>query len=521
MKAEAGASWAQRAQPVSAGRWGNLLHLVRRTPHRFRERRFWYVQALVLTATAPHYAIESSGEAFPTLESWQLNSLAISVYILPLLYAALNYRWEGALLTGLWAAALTSPSIWFWGRSETHWVTEIGQLMVVLPVGILVAWRVDLEAKQRLRAEKTSASLSLLNEIGESLSHTLEVEEQLPRVLRRLLSDLSLESVWLCLEPESPNGDLLVIEEVSGPRASPPTPLARELHRRAASKRDTVTVEDRTAAVPLLMEAGVLGSLGATAAPGEALADEQMELLMTVAHQVSVAIENARLYRQRQESLQLYVRQVTQAQEEERLRIARELHDETAQELVNLVRQLEHLRDTGSDGLTGSIEDLLAQSRGTLQSVRRFSRDLRPSILDDLGLRAAIEMVVEEANSRLPGGARLTVRGKARRLDSTVELALFRVAQEALRNVEKHADAASATVELDFSDEEVRLSVTDDGVGFAPPRSVADLARVGKLGLLGMKERAELVGGSFEVRSSPGKGTRLEVTVAPGERMAP
>ncbi len=75
--------------------------------------------------------------------------------------------------------------------------------MITLPVGILVAWRVDLEMKQRLRAEKTSASLGLLNEVGESLSHTLDVEQQLPHVLRRLLSGLSLESVWLCLEPES------------------------------------------------------------------------------------------------------------------------------------------------------------------------------------------------------------------------------------------------------------------------------------------------------------------------------
>ena len=165
MKAEADASWPERIQPLQGGFWERMIHLVRHTPHRFRERRFWYVQALVVLATAPHYAIESSGELFPTLENWQLNSLAISLYILPLLYAALNYSWEGAVLTALWAAILTSPSLWFWERSETHWVTEIGQLMVVLPVGILVAWRVDLETKQRLRAERTSASLRLLNEV--------------------------------------------------------------------------------------------------------------------------------------------------------------------------------------------------------------------------------------------------------------------------------------------------------------------------------------------------------------------
>ena len=515
MKAEADASWRKRSLPLGSGLWDRTVGPLRRFPQRLRERRFWQVQLMVLVATVPHYVIETAGYTNP-FET--LHGLTITLYILPLLYAALNYGWEGALLTGLWAAALTSPSTWIWHRSEYHWFTELGQLAVTLPVGILVAWRVDLETKQRRRAEKTSASLSLLNESGDILSHTLDVEDQIPRVLGRLLSGLSLESVWLCLEPESPDDGLLVLEEASGPRASPPEFPARELHQRVASVRDTVTVEERTAAVPLLMESGVLGSLGATAAEGEALSDEQIELLMTVAQQVSVAVENARLYRQRQESLQSYVRQITQAQEDERLRIARDLHDETAQELVSLVRNLEQLGNAAGPSVAQPIDDLLNQARSTLKAVRRYSRDLRPAVLDDLGLVAAIELVIEDTNGRLPRGARLTVAGQPRRIDGSVELALFRIAQEALRNVEKHADAASATVELDFSDGEIRLSITDDGAGFTPAKNISDLARLSKLGLLGMKERAELVGGSFEVQSNPGEGTRIKVAVtgAPG-----
>jgi signal transduction histidine kinase len=162
----------------------------------------------------------------------------------------------------------------------------------------------------------------------------------------------------------------------------------------------------------------------------------------------------------------------------------------------------------------------LKQARATLQSVRRYSRDLRPSVLDDLGLTAGIEMVVEETNGRLSAGARLKVIGKPRRLEGLLELALFRIAQEALRNVEKHANATSALVELDFAGEEIRLSVADDGTGFSPPKSVSDLALSGKLGLLGMKERAELVGGSFQIHASPNKGTRLVVRVRPSETSA-
>ena len=103
-----------------------------------------------------------------------------------------------------------------------------------------------------------------------------------------------------------------------------------------------------------------------------------------------------------------------------------------------------------------------------------------------------------------------------RRLDGPVELALFRIAQEALRNVEKHAQAKSATVELDFTERAIRLSATDDGGGFSPPRNISDLARTGRLGLLGMKERAELVDGSFELLASLGEGTRVVVKVTAG-----
>ena len=164
--------------------------------------------------------------------------------------------------------------------------------------------------------------------------------------------------------------------------------------------------------------------------------------------------------------------------------------------------------------MTEPIDDLLNLTRDILQAVRRYSRDLRPSVLDDLGLLAAIEMLIDEC--RLPEGARLQVTGKPRRLDRFVELALFRIAQEALRNAENHAEASSATVELDFGQEGIRLSVTDDGLGFSVPENISALSLAGQLGLVGMKERAELVGGHFELRSSPGEGTEVAVTVPAG-----
>jgi signal transduction histidine kinase len=468
------------------------------------------VQALVFVATAPHYVIEFLGYTSPFETT---HGLAISLYILPLLWAALAYGWEGAILTGIWGAALTSPSIWIWHRAESHWLAELGQLVITLPVGVLVAWRVDREAKERMRAEDTSASLRLLNEVGEIVSHTLEVEQQLPEVVRRLQQGLSLRSVSLCLEPESGGAGPITFIESADPGEVTPTCMEEELRERLGHEGEPAMPDGRTLIVPLLDETGMLGLLGAKAVAGETLSEAQVELLTTVAQQVRVAVENARLYRQRQESLQSYARQVTQAQEDERLRIARELHDETAQELVLLSRKLEQLKSRVASDQMQDIDGLLTMTRGTIQAVRRYSRDLRPSVLDDLGLRAAIEMVVEDTGHQLPKGARLQVKGRERRLDGPLELALFRIAQEALRNVEKHSAATMATVELDFGGDEITLAVTDDGHGFSAARNMSDLIRRGKLGLVGMKERAELVGGSFELDSSPGAGTQITVKV--------
>jgi len=247
------------------------------------------------------------------------------------------------------------------------------------------------------------------------------------------------------------------------------------------------------------------------------MGEGRANLLATVSHEIAVAVENGRLYRQRQQSMQSYVRQVTQAHEEERLRIARELHDETAQELVHLVRRLEHLEHDSGPAAARQVQDALDIARNIIKSVRQFSKDLRPSVLDNLGLLAAIEMVVDEHTELLSRGARLSISGEPRRLDPKLELALFRIAQEALRNVARHAHAESAEVGLVFEHDQLTLTIRDDGIGLTLPRHVSDLATRGKLGVLGMKERAELAGGDFQVVAGDGGGSTIVVRV-PCER---
>ena len=506
MKAEVAAGQQRRGV---ASFVHDLLLPLQRFPERLRDRRFWNIQAMVLAATVPHYVIEEVGFTNP-FETF--HGLAITLYVIPLLYAALSFGWEGAILTALWVALLTSPSMWIWHRSGYHWLTEVGQLAITLPAGLMVAWRVDLESKQRRRAERTSAGLALLNEIGERLAHRLDVEEALPPVVRRLREGLPADAAWLVLEGRGEDERSVLLSaagERPGLRAD-----ALRLHEHVAASREPLTAES-VSVVPLLDDRGVAGSIGAVIERTGLAQDarEEFERILTaVAHEVAAATEHARLYRERQESLQTYARQVVQAQEDERLRIARELHDDTAQELVHLVRKLERLSDA-PDSADGGTDELLAIARGTLQSVRRVSRDLRPSILDDLGLVPALELAVEETRAQLPAGAQLVVTGSARRLDRAAELALFRIAREALHNVERHAEAQSVVVTLDFPAGEVRLAIRDDGCGFFVPEHVSTFARHGKLGVLGMKERAELIGASIEIRTAPGEGCHITVIV--------
>ena len=497
---------ARRLSPQPAVR--EIREAIARIPERLRHRRFWYVQAMVVVATAAHYGFELIGYTTP---EGAMHDFAITLYMIPLLYAAMSFGWEGAFMTGLWGALLTSPSTWIWHHEGTHWVAEVLQLAVIMCVGIVVAWRVDLESKQRRIAEQTSASLGLLNKVGETLSNTMDVEQRLPRLVDELAAALDLQSTVLFLEPETAGGQPLVIQ-----CGSPGTcdgdfdcPYGKSDSVRSAGTFECPN--DRRVVIAIEADGSEIGSLAACT--GGTMGKDRADLLATICHEIAVAVENGRLYRQRQESMHTYVQQVTQAHEDERLRIARELHDDTAQELVHLVRRLEQLDHDADPTAAREARDALDVARGILRGVRQFSRDLRPSVLDDLGLLAAIEMVVDQQNALLPGGARLSISGEPRRLDPQVEVALFRIAQEALRNVTKHSQADAAEVCLAFSTDRLTLTVRDDGVGLTLPPQVSDLARRGKLGVLGMKERAELVGGEFQVVADAGGGTSIVVRV--------
>ncbi len=213
-----------------------------------------------------------------------------------------------------------------------------------------------------------------------------------------------------------------------------------------------------------------------------------------------------------EERLRNHLQEITRAQEEERRRIARELHDETAQDLVILLRQVDKLMsnaDNPSAESSALFEELRQKTKETLDGVHRFSQDLRPSILDDLGLLPALEWLTSDLTEHFGIAVEMKVLGSVRRLPPEVELVVFRIAQEALRNVWKHSGASKARATLKFGDGKAVLTVEDEGKGFKLPARMDDLTVAGKLGLAGMQERAQLIGGKLILKSRPGKGTTV------------
>jgi signal transduction histidine kinase len=215
----------------------------------------------------------------------------------------------------------------------------------------------------------------------------------------------------------------------------------------------------------------------------------------------------------RQQWMEAYAARVLHAQEEERRHIAQELHDGPLQVLVHLCRRIDAVGRSNPDQLPEELNGLRRITEGLVSELRGISRGLRPSVLDDLGLVAATRLLLEDLQQRTGIDTSLGITGKERRLITPVELALFRVAQEAITNAEHHAHAARVAVGMNFEVGGVRLLVSDDGRGFTPANGSAP-AGEGSLGLVGMRERLHLVGGRVEVHSQPGGGTTVDAWAA-------
>ena len=213
------------------------------------------------------------------------------------------------------------------------------------------------------------------------------------------------------------------------------------------------------------------------------------------------------------DDMQYYIKEITKAQETERNRISRELHDETAQSLADLCTDVDTImmKESLSKGVINRLDKLRGKIDDMLEEVRRLSHELKPGLLDQFGLIPSIETLAEDVNKENGLSCRLEIAGQEKRLSNDAESLLFRIIQEAIRNVRKHANATEVIIIVNFGIDTVWLSIKDDGKGFEVPKVFGEFARKGKLGIMGMHERAYLLGGDLEIKSSIGKGTDILV----------
>jgi len=380
-----------------------------------------------------------------------------------------------------------------------------------------------------LRALGRAQRLVVLSQISAALSRTGQVEGILKEILEQAGRLLQLHTGWAFLRDPATGVYVLA--------AGYQLPASLERDGRAAlrgscrcldllgineltqpvnivdcMRLEKVGIKAQHASVPLRTTTGIVGLMNLVLPSGRLFSQRELALLATVGGEVGLAIEKTQLLKELQDKERLrsdLIKKLMTAYEDERRRIARELHDDTGQSLTALILNVEMLRtqvERAEPALVEELDRLKALAETTLEEVRKLIYDLRPTILDDLGLAAALRWYVHHQLE--PRGLVVNLKlelGDAR-LDPLVETAAFRIAQEALWNVVKHAAATRVEVALALTDGRLRLRVKDNGHGFAGrSRSVDPL--LGGAGLGGMEERATLLGGVVRITSTPEAGT--------------
>ena len=280
---------------------------------------------------------------------------------------------------------------------------------------------------------------------------------------------------------------------------------------------DTGAAPTSVLCAPLTTRAGTLGALEIYRATGEPFTDDEVFVASVLAVETAAALENARLYealREREERLTDYAAKLVNSQEEERRRISRDIHDGLGQSIVSAFQYLQaheytlpvgHPRDAFDRGL-GVLQECIRETR-------RVMSDLRPSTLDDFGLVVALQQQLDATASEAGWEASFVLDGSVERLSPAVETTVFRVVQEALTNARKHARASKVRVGLARRDGDVVVEVRDWGRGFVVGGVAARPERGEHLGLMGMRERVSLLGGTVDIDSMPGDGTNVRIVL--------
>jgi signal transduction histidine kinase len=413
-------------------------------------------------------------------------------------------------------------------------------------------WNRELESNVQLRTRELKESqqqlvqrnreLSLLNAISSAVSQSLNLDTILESALDQVVDFMRADAAILTIFEVNPerNGEKTVYRGLSPevvaaaarmgsckhqsdgrqPSNEPADPcLLRDAFREAYPNRSE---NGPIACVKLNSKGMALGTLCVARKGAEEFDEADSALLASVAHQIAVAVENATLYQEleRKEAARgELLRKVISAQEEERKRIARELHDETSQALAALGVALETVSVApakDAEEVKARVAAIKPLAVRMLEEVRKLTLDLRPTVLDDLGLIPAIRWYAE--NRLKPQGIKvqLETAGIESRLPQELETTLFRVVQEAITNIARHSEAENVVITLDLSKTSVVIEVEDDGKGFDLNAVSRNVEKGQGLGLMGMRERVALFSGILSIDTTPASGTQLRIEVPLG-----
>lgn len=513
------------------------------TDRPWRDVVFWLLQVGVIAIFAARFGIERAvtGTSVPTGADFT----TIALFIWPVLYAAVAFGATGGSFTVALVAVLSVTRLAAFANSSNTvgiW-SESTQLIILCAIALVVGRRVAAERVARLQAdearrehlaaearysglfrtnsapilivdgsgtvvESNPAALTLFAELKGDQSGA-KLGDLLGREVSKRLLELPRRAV--------PPSGVELIGDAGDTEADPPGGSGSEETRSRVDAHDGIHDSgDPVQSVVARVSVEGTPMLYRTDATWLTYAAGQ-QLVQLVLHDVTIETL-------RQEWMEAYAARVLNAQEEERRHIAQELHDGPLQALVYLCRRIDEIRGSaignghaeelngatgGRTELTSELEKLRHLTEALIGEIRGISRGLRPSVLDDLGLVAATRRLLDDLEQRTGIDTTLGITGNERRLPTPIELALFRVAQEAISNAELHAAPGRVAVGMSFEPNGVRLLVSDDGEGFETIEGVSTPGR-GSLGLVGMRERLHLVGGRVEVHSSPGRGTTVD-----------
>jgi PAS domain S-box-containing protein len=463
--------WTRVARGVAASSWFPPVH----------RYEFWLVQSFVVAAAMIDWAVERSSflQAFGPAYVF-----SVALLFIPTLYAAVTFGLRGSLPTAIWCVIVVLPDLildpQFSARLGKIW--ELGLLVIL---GVFVGLRVDREVEARKDAE------------------------------RRERERLASEERYRSLFEGAPAPILIANEQGIIQEANEGTSiLVGEPANRLAGRRLETVVGDEVAGIimgqaesrAVQIESEQLGSVWVlpTGIPFQGTDGRPW---------VQAILRDVTALEERRRGIEAYARRTLAGREEERRRIARELHDGPLQSVIMLSRRLAAIEAPASPDGRRDFAEVSTLAQSIADELRRTSRNLRPSILDDLGLVAALRSEGDLVAGQHALMVQFRLTGSPRQLPPATELMLLRVTQEALRNVVRHAAASNVLIGLSYRPAAVKLSVADDGRGPGHRLAASDLLAAGKLGIVGMTERASLLGASCRVWAKRHGGTVVVVLV--------